>query len=170
MTSLVTHTIHDVDSDHGMLAIVPDRDDDYGPSPAIPVHGWFAASEHEIHIRVAQELVEQRLRFELWDGPPSPPSQPPEVEGNFLIDVPLGPMSIYQFAAGGIPDAFAVSPGRYSLRLSGYGRSITAQQAARLQQQFRSAGLADPAFTAARNQLAGQELYLAQLWPAETGR
>ncbi|MFI0373263.1 hypothetical protein ACH35V_35845 [Actinomadura sp. 1N219] len=115
---------------------------DAGAMP--PVSGWAAATGQAIFIRVAQEVREHFVRFELWDGEPPPPphDSPPETEETFTIDIPTGRLAFHG-RRGLVRNVFAVRPGRYHARVAGRQRELAARG----------------------GNFDGLESYTVQLWP-----
>ncbi|WP_019633560.1 hypothetical protein [Actinomadura atramentaria] len=176
MSELLSAVTRTVIADRHMFGIAVEAS--FDPSrvpppvpPPIPFRfSWFGASEYEILIGVEQELVDPQVRFELWDGDPPVLQEEPDVQGQFVLHISEGKLAFDQITAGGEPDVFNVPPGQYYLRLSGYGRTETARQAAELWRRYSEDDEfeddQDPAYLAALRQLEGREHYLAQLWPA----
>lgn len=129
-------------ADPEIFGIGVDAEYDYGPVPQPSPHGWFGACEHEITIRVAHpDQVAYPLLLEAWDSEPPTPEPLPDVEGTFLLNISSGLLGVNEGGGGFEPEVISVEPGKYYVRISGYGRdSGTSPE-------------------------DGGERYLAQMWP-----
>jgi hypothetical protein len=148
MSTRISSTLHTVRSHDMILGIItPTGHSD--PSSPPSVSGGATVTDQGIFVRVAQDVEEQIIRFELWDAEPPPASSEdhlPETLDTFTIDITTGELAV-RGRKGLIRNAFTVGAGRYYARVAGRRREWAREQAA-------IGGGFD-----------GRENYTIQLWP-----
>ncbi|TYB40819.1 hypothetical protein [Actinomadura chibensis] len=160
VSSLISRTTRLVIVDHGMFGFF----DEGGRYPEVKTSDitWFAATNGEVLISAAQELVKPAMQFEHWDGEPDPPDAAAEREATFPFQVTHGTIGLNFIAAGSEPEVFRLPPGQYTVHLAAYHLTEVMQEVEGMYRQYDDYD--NPNFTLRRDGLLGKELYIAQFW------
>ncbi|MEU7901091.1 hypothetical protein AB0B45_50745 [Nonomuraea sp. NPDC049152] len=155
-------SVEDPDSlaDHGMFGICDEAAIERDALQSLVPKGdqWLSVGDAALLIGVEVDGLGIAVRLEHWDTEP-PPARDSEVTQTATLHLPTGNL-VYDAIAGGPEfDFFTVPPGRYKVRVSGWGRSDVAEKYDALLDLDREE--ADLAIEA----LGGHERYLLQFWP-----
>ncbi|MCP2339267.1 hypothetical protein [Actinomadura rupiterrae] len=147
-------------ADHQMFGIC-DRQALTDADLRAPVPGteWLGVGRSAVLVGVVMDFLGLDVRLEHWTAEP-PAAQDPEVTTTIELHFPTGSLTYDAVAAGPRPDFFAVPPGTYKVRVSGWGRAGIRER------WLETHDLDGDEAEQATEDLRGQERYLFQLWPS----
>ncbi|MGW7441017.1 hypothetical protein [Streptomyces sp. NPDC054849] len=117
MSELVSADEFDVVVDHRLFGVV-DAEGQAGERPATPgAQGLVAANATMLYLQTPEDVLDTRLRLELWDGPADFEAGVWPVRGEAVMDLPSGRFVVDEIAAGGRAVGFALpAGGRWRVR------------------------------------------------------
>ncbi|MDX3538942.1 hypothetical protein PV721_32315, partial [Streptomyces sp. MB09-01] len=108
MSELVSADEFDVVVDHRLFGLV-DAEGQAGERPATPgARGLVAANATMLYLQTPEDVLDTRLRLELWDGPAVFEAGVWSVQEEVVMDLPSGRFVVDEIAAGGRAVGFAL--------------------------------------------------------------
>ena len=121
MPNLMSTADVDVIVDHHLFGVCDGAaDESPPPAPREVGHRWLSTGVSMVYFEADEDILDARVRFESWDGPPPEPDAAdwPETE-TVVLSLPSAVLSIDEITAGVEVDVFVVGrPGRYFARLA----------------------------------------------------
>jgi len=111
----------DVLVDHHLFGLSDSAwDEELPPAPHRIGHPWLSVGTSVVCFEADEDIIEARVRFESWDGPPPPLDDATWPDSTVVeLSLPTGALSVDQLTGGAMQDVFVVGgPGRYGARLA----------------------------------------------------